>query len=138
MGPGLATHHRHCERSEAIQRGNGIAAPAARPRNDELDGKAGAAAATGLRVGVGHLERRAAQILDEIDSRSADQVEADGVDDQLHAVGLSDRVVIFQLLGKLELVGEAGAAAAIDGKAEDRRLVLPLGDPRDALGRAAG
>ena len=71
-------------------------------------------------IGIGHLERRAAEVLDEIDRGSAHQVEADRIDHQLHPVGFGDGIVLGLRLGQLELVGEAGAAAAVDRQAQDR------------------
>jgi len=90
-----------------------------------------------LRIGIGHAERRAAEVLDEIDRRTFHQLEAHRIDNQLHAVGLRDQVVGF-LCAQLELVGEAGAAPAVDGEPENCRLFLTLGDPRDALRRILG
>ena len=104
-----------------------------------VDRKARSAAAARGRVGVGHLERRAAEILDEIDRRAAHQVEADRIDDQRHAVGLGDRVVVLRSVGQFEPVGEAGAAAAVDRQAQDRAAcACRAAIARDALGGAVG
>src|SRR5512146_3387537 len=105
---------------------------------DSSDAEARSAAATRLRVGVEHLERGTAKILDEIDRRASDKVEADRIDDELHAVRFGDLVVALRRVCQLELIGEAGAAAAVDGKAQDRGLRLPFGDPGDALRRILG
>ena len=55
------------------------------------DAEAGTAAAAGRGVGIFDLERRAAQRFDEIDHAAGDQVEADRIDHQPHAVGFADR-----------------------------------------------
>ena len=96
-----------------------------------LNGKAAAAAATRGGIRVGDLERRATQILNEIHRRSLNQVEADRVDDQLHAVSLGHGIAVLKL-AELELVGEAGTAAAVDREAglelrEDIDTVLEPG-----------
>src|SRR5205809_4420843 len=95
----------------------GAAASRTNDSRGELDAKAGPAAAARLRVGIGDPESGAAQILDEINRRALDQLEAHWIDDEFHAVGLRHQVVCLRL-GKLELVGEAGTAAAVDGKPE--------------------
>src|SRR6185437_3956794 len=74
----------------------------------KLDGKAAPAAAARLRIRVRHAEGRASQILDEIDGRAFDEVEADRVDNKLDAVGFDDLVIVLGRVGKLKLVREAG------------------------------
>src|SRR5687767_11931245 len=103
-----------------------------------LYAEARAAAAARRRIGVGHLERRATQILDIIDRRSADEIEAYGIDHEGHAVGLGDNIILFDRFGQGEAVSESGTAAAIDREAQHRRLRLAQGDRRDTLGSVWG
>ena len=86
-------------------------------------------------IGIGDPKCGAVQVLDEIDSRAFHELEADGIDDQFDAIGLGDFVIAFSLRSKFELVGEARAAATVDREAQDSWLLLPLGDPCDALRR---
>src|SRR3989337_3552530 len=97
-----------------------------------LYAEAGAAAAARSRIGVGDLERRAAEILDIIDCRSADEIEADGVDQQGHPVGLGSDVALLDRIGQGEAIGEARTTAAVDREAEHRRLRLTQRNGRDA------
>src|SRR3954465_8959080 len=69
----------------------------------KLDAEARSAAAARLGVGVGDLERRSAEILDEIHGRTPDEIEAHRVDNQLDAVRLGNRVVRVGPVGQLEL-----------------------------------
>src|SRR5688500_8407360 len=71
-----------------------LPAPPERSRGAS-DREAGPAAAARGRIGVGHLEGRAAKILDEIYCRSLDQVEADRIDDEPDAIGLGNCVTHF-------------------------------------------
>ena len=66
------------------------------------DGEARAAAAARSRVRVCHLECSPAQVLDEIDRRATDQVEAHRIDHELDAIGLCHRVAILGAIGELE------------------------------------
>src|SRR5581483_11111677 len=85
-----------------------------------------------------HPESRSAEILDEVDHRAFDEIEADGIDDELHSVGDNHFIILLSGIGEFELVRESGTAAAVDSEAEYRGLVLPRGDPGDALGRVLG
>src|SRR3990170_8303531 len=99
-----------------------------------LYAEAGAAAAARSRIGVGDLERRAAEILDIIDRRSADEIEADWVDQQSYAVGLGSDVALLDRIGQGEAISEARAASAVDRQTEHRRLRLTQRNGRDAPG----
>ena len=101
------------------------------PRKRVTDREAGAAAAARGGIGVGDLEGGAAEALDKSTGRAADQVERHLVDDQGHAVARHRQVVGGDLVGQAEAVLEAGAAAALDRQAQDRRLALALGDRGD-------
>jgi len=84
-----------------------------------------------LSVGIEHLERRAVQVLDEIDRGSAHEVETDRIDDELDAVGLRHGVVI-RLLGKLArvdvlLIDDWGLAPVTD---QERRDLLEILEDR--------
>src|SRR5213078_1473529 len=80
----------------------------------------------------------AAEILDEIDGRAFDELEADEIHDQLDTVRLGDRVVGLRGLGEFKRVSEAGAAAAVHGKTENRGLVLTRRDRCDTPGGVFG
>src|SRR5262245_37454257 len=60
-----------------------------------LDAEAGPASAARGRVGIGDLERRAAKILDKVHPAANDELEADRIDHQRHAVGRRGRVSLF-------------------------------------------
>ena len=47
-------------------------------------------------IGIGHLERCAAKVLDIVDLATGHQLQADRVDHQGHAVGRGDRVSLFR------------------------------------------
>ncbi len=81
------------------------------------------------------MERGAAQRLDKIDGAAADEVEADFVNNERHAILDGGGIVALDAVGQAEAVLEACAAAPVDGEAEDRRLTLALGDPGHAGGR---
>ena len=106
-------------------------------RDAASDRKAGTATAARGGVGVGDLERRAAEILDIVDRRTVEQVEADGVDDERHAIGF-DRQIIVGDRAHFEAIGEACAPSAVDREAENGGLALPGGNEGDALGGAGG
>ncbi len=100
-----------------------------------LYGKAGAAAATGGRVGVRHLERRTAQIFDIIDRRTAYQIEADRIDHQSDAVGLDRAILIIDYIGKTKSILETGAPAPLDRQSQYGWLSLLVCNERNALCR---
>ena len=106
----------------------------ARPSRSSLDRKAAAASAAGLGIGIEHLERRASKILDKIDRGAANEVETDGIDNKPHSINFRNTIVALGRFGQFKPVGKSCASAAVDRKAQDRRLCLPLRDPGDALG----
>ena len=106
------------------------------PWKAALDAETRAAAAARGRIGVGHLERRPAKVLDIVDGAAVHQVEADGVDDQGHTIRFSQAVALLRLAER-ETVGKAGTAATVDGQPEYRRSALLGSDERNAL-RSAG
>ena len=87
---------------------------------DKSDGKAGAAAAGGNRVRIPDLERLAHQVVDEVDHRAAHIDERQIVDQHGGAVLFDGDVVVVAAVDEVELVGEAGAAAAFDRNAQRR------------------
>jgi len=109
----------------------------ATPFRAALDAEARSAAAARGRIGVGHLERRSAKLLDIVDLATRQQIKADGIDDQGNTIRFGHAIALLQLAER-EAVGKAGAAAAVDGQAKDRGLTLLGGNEGDALGRAGG
>src|SRR6187402_2762427 len=102
------------------------------------DREAGSASAARRRVGIGHAERRAAHILDIVDRAAADEIEADGIDHEAHAIAFGDSIIALHSVGHLELVLETGATAAVDRQAQYRRLALLVRDRRDTRGGRRG
>src|SRR5437879_2760490 len=98
-----------------------------------------AAAAGGAGVGVADLERRAHEVLDEVDLGTLHQLERGRVDDEPHALALEQRILLLALIVEAEAILESRAAAAGNGEAQIRRrhvlLHLQLGN---ALRRILG
>src|SRR5258708_9748721 len=93
MGLGLARDLPHCEAAKRPRQSSGSTGLLRYARNNGLDAERRSAAAARLGVGVGDAEGGAGEVLDEIDRRTAHQVEARWIDHQLDAVGLSNRVI---------------------------------------------
>src|SRR5262245_57533104 len=97
-------------------------------------GETGAAAAGRDRVRILDLEGLAHQIVDEIDDGATQIDERQLVDQDGGAVLLDGDIVVVALADEIEFIGEARAAAALDGNAQGR-LAGFLGDDRcDAPG----
>ena len=96
------------------------------------DGEAGPAAAGCNGVRVPDLERLAHQIVDEIDHRAAHIDQRQIVDQHRRAVLLDGDVVVVAAVDQIELVGKAGAAAALDRNAQRDLAGLAGDDLRDA------
>jgi dGTPase len=103
-----------------------------------LDREAGAAAARGGRLRVGHPERRPDEVVDEIDLRAGEKAERNLIDNHLGAGTLQYHVVVRGLRHEVELVLEARAPAALDADAEGPRCGLAGDDLGNALGGALG
>src|SRR5690242_2584729 len=110
---------------------------AMRTAADALQREAGAAAAGRGGLGIVDLERRADQIIDEIDFGSGHVVERDRIDQHGRSALLDDRIVVGALAFGIESILEPGAAAAFDADAQHRAggfLTQDLADPpRSAL-----
>lgn len=104
-----------------------------------LDRKAGPTATTAGGHGVFDFERGTAQIIDEIDDATAQQIDADAVHHQFHAVCFRDNVIGVDAFGQAEAIGKARTAAAINRQTQRSvRITLALGNPthtRSSSGR---
>ncbi len=65
-------------------------------------------------MGVFNPERRTAKRVDEIHGASADQIEADRIDQQLHPIGFTDAVIAISSIGQIEYVLKTRTAAPFD------------------------
>lgn len=92
------------------------------------------ASAVGRRVRIVDLERSADQFAGIVNFRSAEKLEAHFVNDDPCAVAFDQQVVIIPLIGKLEAVGKAGAAATVHGNAEQALNALFGHNRVDLLG----
>src|SRR5579859_4975200 len=99
-----------------------------------------AAAAGGGHVRVRDLEAGLLDRLQEVDLGAAQVGRAEGIDDHRDAVGLDLVVALLGAAVEAQRVLEAGAAAALDGDAQNGRLALGLLDRKslDLGGRALG
>src|SRR5689334_682350 len=98
--------------------------------------KAGAAAAGGGGVGIVDAERRADQIVDEIDFRAGQERCGGGVDQDDRLLALDHDVVLGLRALDVELVLEAGAAAALDRDAQLGATALAPQNLADSAGSA--
>src|SRR5215813_14646522 len=101
----------------------------------ELDREAGAAAAGRGGLRVVHPERRADQVVDEVDLGPRHVIERHRVDQHGRAVPRDDDVVVRLGALDVELVLEARTAAAFDADPQHGAGAFPLEDFADALRR---
>ena len=99
------------------------------------DRKTGAAAAGCGGIGIDHAERRADQVVDEIDLGSGQKRHRGRIDQHHGAVARDHQVVLGLRALDVELVLKAGAAAALDADAQHGAVALGLEDFPDAAGR---
>jgi len=99
--------------------------------------KAGAAATTGLRLRIGHLEAFAAKRFDEIDRSATHQIKANGIDDQRRAFTLRGDIICLNAVGEAETILKARAAAAFNRQPQHRifpKLGCNLGHAARGIG----
>src|SRR6185437_9697028 len=91
-----------------------------------------------LRVGIVDLERRADQIVGEVDLGTLEEVEADVIDENGGAVALDHEVVVQACVVDGEIVLESGTAAAGHRQPQHAGRGFRFQNLRDALGGACG
>src|SRR5216684_4479279 len=98
------------------------------PYDFNSDRKTGAAAAGRGGIGIDHPERRADQVVDEIDLGPRQKRHRSRID-QHHCAVARDHQVVFGLRAlNVELVLKAGAAAALDADAQHGAVALGFED----------
>ncbi len=89
-------------------------------------------------IGVVDLEGRSDQLVGEVDLGTAQEFQAHLVDHHAGTIALDENVIGVQTLGKIELVGEAGTAAAFHRNAKQARPGLFFQNRLNALGCRRG
>src|SRR6266404_2955155 len=105
------------------------------PYDFNSDRKTGAAAAGCGGIGIDHAERRADQVVDEIDLRSRQKRHRGGIDQHYRTVARDHQVIFSLRTLDVELILKAGAAAALDADSQHGAIALSLEDFPDAAGR---
>src|SRR3979411_1064921 len=98
------------------------------------DRKTGAAAAGSGGIGIDHAERRADQVVDEIDLGPGQKRHRGGIDQHHRAVARDYQVILSLRPLDVELILKAGAAAALDADSQHVAIALSLEDFPDAAG----
>src|SRR5437870_2923094 len=98
------------------------------------DRKAGPAAARRRGIRVDHAERGADQVVDEIDLRAREERHRGWIDQHHRALARDHQIVLSLGVVDVELVLEAGAAAALDGDAQHGAVAFDFKDFADAAG----
>ena len=142
VATGRMTRRTHSERARMRRMriqdhgivGSAFAAHGTRPgRQRSLQRKARAAAAGGLGLRIVDLERGADQVVDEVDLGAGQVLQRHRIDQHGDAVAGDDDVVVGLVAVDVELVLEAGAAAAhARSAAAWRRTARPAGFRRSA------
>ena len=78
--------------------------------------------------GLMHTERRADQVVDEIDLRARQERHRGRIDQHHRAIALDHQIVLGPGVLDVELVLEAGAAATLDGDAQHGAVAFGLED----------
>src|SRR5262249_32785401 len=100
-------------------------------RMRKSDREARAAAARGRGVGIVDAERGADQVVDEIDFRARQKRHRRWIDQHHRMIALDHQIVLGLRALDVELVLEAGAAAALDRDAQHGAIALVLEDLAD-------
>src|SRR5262245_26369378 len=103
-------------------------------RNRGLDRKTGAAPAGSGGVRIDDAEGSADQVVDEINLRSRQERHRGGIDQHHRALTRDHEVILGLGVVDVELVLEAGAAAALDADAQHSAFAFALEDFADAAG----
>src|SRR5439155_16397049 len=98
------------------------------------DRKARPAAARRGGIRIDHAERGADQIVDEIDLRTCEERHRGRIDQYHRALARDHQIVLGLVVVDVELVLEAGAAAALDGDAQHGAVAFDFKDFADAAG----